>query len=348
MFDLDKYMVPFWEGNSIEDELCFVMEDEEGKPLPISLLYKADEILSVTDFKLEVTYEEGKDYKLESGKLIILPDGRIPRMKHKDFYLDEPIEGKCFSRHDGKWLAFAEYVLMYPLSIAVTYKHSDKWERYIPESKGAKLTNFIKKLENKEPVKILIFGDSICAGGNATCHMQGVPYGLPQWDALVVRELKKKYGYDDITLVNTAVGGKASAWGLETVEENAVSHNADLAVIGFGMNNGGTTLPDFKRDIEGICNAIRAGKKDSDIVLLATMCPNSKLKGFWGNQPYQQYVMNELSEEFDNMVVCNMTEYHKAMLETKKFEDMTGNNVNHPNDFLIRGYAQCLYKTLEK
>ncbi len=348
MFDLDKYVVPFWEGNVMEDESCFVMEDEEGNILPISLLYKADEIIKVTDYTLTVTYEEGKDYALKDGKLIILKGGKIPAIKHKDFYLDEQIEGKCFTRHDGKWLAFAEWVLMYPYQIAVTYKHSDKWGRYIPEARGADLKNFIRKLENKEPVKILVYGDSISAGANATSLKEGMKPGLPKWDALIVRELKKKYGYEDITFVNTSVGGKASGWGLETVEENAVVHNADLAIIGFGMNNSGTPLPDFKKDIEEICKAIRAGKKDADIVLLATMCPNKLLKGFWGNQPYQQYVLNELAESFENMVVCNMTEYHKAMLETKKFEDMTGNNVNHPNDFLIRGYAQCILKTLEK
>ncbi|MBQ2942763.1 MAG: SGNH/GDSL hydrolase family protein [Clostridia bacterium] len=348
MFDLDRYMIPFWEGDVVEDEACFVMEDEDGCVIPVSLLYKPDKVLKVTDYTLTVTYEEGKDYMVEDGKIIIIPEGRIPVMKSKDFFLEEKVEGKSFMRRNGKFLAFAEWVLMYPYQIAVTYEHSEKWERYIPESKGAVLTNFIKKLENREPVKILVFGDSISAGANATSLKADMLPGLPMWDALLVRELKKKYGYDDIEIVNTSVGGKASGWGVETVEDNAVRYNADLAIIGFGMNNSGTPLPDFKKDIEDICKALRKGKSDTDIVLLATMVPNKLLAGFWGNQMYQQYVLNEIAEDFDNMVVCNMTEYHKAMLETKKFEDMTGNNVNHPNDFLIRGYAQCLYKTLEK
>ena len=69
MFDLDRYMIPFWEGSVVEDESCFVMEDEAGTLIPINLLYKPDKVLKVTDYTLTVTYEEGKDYKVEDGKI---------------------------------------------------------------------------------------------------------------------------------------------------------------------------------------------------------------------------------------------------------------------------------------
>ena len=35
-----------------------------------------------------------------------------------------------------------------------------------------------------------------------------------------------------------------------------------------------------------------------------------------------------------------------ALLEKKRFFDMTGNNVNHPNDFLASVYAQTILKIL--
>lgn len=37
-----------------------------------------------------------------------------------------------------------------------------------------------------------------------------------------------------------------------------------------------------------------------------------------------------------------MTAIHQQLLKTKRFFDMTANNVNHPNDFLIRAYAQLV------
>lgn len=35
-----------------------------------------------------------------------------------------------------------------------------------------------------------------------------------------------------------------------------------------------------------------------------------------------------------------------AMLEHKEFCDYSGNNINHPNDFFVRIYAQTLLRTL--
>ena len=40
------------------------------------------------------------------------------------------------------------------------------------------------------------------------------------------------------------------------------------------------------------------------------------------------------------MTVVPMTALHAETLERKKYWDMTANNINHPNDMLIRMYAQ--------
>ena len=46
------------------------------------------------------------------------------------------------------------------------------------------------------------------------------------------------------------------------------------------------------------------------------------------------------------VVVADMTTFHEALLAQKRYCDMTGNNVNHPNDFLARAYAQVLFQTV--
>lgn len=343
MYNIDNYLIPYWTGNIMYDESAFVMEDEDGNILPINLLYKADKIISVTDSTLQVHYEEGKDYEFKDGVLRVLPAGKIPRMKYKDYYLDEPIEGKSFLRQNGKYLAFAENTLTYPKQIAVTYSHTDSWQRFIPKSCEEKFSRLIKKLQNKQPVRILLFGDSISAGANATSCTGREPK-MPKFIDLLVYSLKKKYGYDDITYVNTSVGGKNSSWGKETISENALCYESDLAIIGFGMNNGFTPQDKFESDIRFIRDSIAEKMPDCEFILIATMVPNKELKGFWGNQIIQKEVLYHLEDE--KTAVANMTDYHLAMLETKEFYDMTGNNVNHPNDFLIRGYTQLLLRTL--
>jgi hypothetical protein len=42
------------------------------------------------------------------------------------------------------------------------------------------------------------------------------------------------------------------------------------------------------------------------------------------------------------VVVADMTAIHSYMLQSKRFIDMTANNINHPNDFLVRAYAQVV------
>ena len=45
----------------------------------------------------------------------------------------------------------------------------------------------------------------------------------------------------------------------------------------------------------------------------------------------------------EGTAVVPVTSFNQATLETKQFIDTTGNNVNHPNDFLARAYAHaCL------
>ena len=43
-----------------------------------------------------------------------------------------------------------------------------------------------------------------------------------------------------------------------------------------------------------------------------------------------------------------MTSIHQSLLARKSYADMTGNNINHPNDYLARVYAQTLLATVQK
>jgi hypothetical protein len=42
------------------------------------------------------------------------------------------------------------------------------------------------------------------------------------------------------------------------------------------------------------------------------------------------------------IALADMTSVHQELLRTKAYVDMTGNGLNHPNDFLTRWYAQVI------
>ena len=163
---------------------------------------------------------------------------------------------------------------------------------------------------------------------------------MPGWPQLLKYKLENTFK-SEIELINTAVGGKRSDWGLECVDERLANYKPDLAVVAFGMNDGTEKVPkeEFRKNIEAIKERVLAQNKDTEFIFIATTLPNSD-SVFDG---YQRDYYNELlSCARKEDTVLNMTGIHGALLERKRFVDMTGNNINHPNDFLIRIYAQAI------
>ena len=83
-------------------------------------------------------------------------------------------------------------------------------------------------------------------------------------------------------------------------------------------------------------------------MLIATMLPNYEAKSDWNyNQKLFAPKLLELEAKYDFVGVANVTEMHQALFDAdKRYRDVTGNNINHPNDFVVRLYAQVLLKTM--
>ena len=193
---------------------------------------------------------------------------------------------------------------------------------------------------------MLVFGDSISVGGNASGFTGVSPY-MPTYSELFAAGLKKNYGLQNVNVHNHSVGGKDSTWGVETIDSVVAKHdNIDLAIVAFGMNDGSKNAVSFVHNINSIIDSIQAKFPQVDILAVATMLPNEEAAGFYGNQEVFINGMLE-SVEREGVAVVNMTEMHASLLERKRYADMTGNNVNHANDYLFRVYAQTLLKTLQ-
>jgi hypothetical protein len=70
----------------------------------------------------------------------------------------------------------------------------------------------------------------------------------------------------------------------------------------------------------------------------------------WGNELTSVFefekILLSLEEKYP-LAVADLTQMHAdLLLAGKRYRDMTGNNINHPNDYLIRVYAQVILKTL--
>ena len=347
-YDFDTYIRPLWQGGAIENETVFPLEDADGRVPLIPLLYRASRIREVRTSDLETLFVQGKDYALEDGCLRILPGGSIPTVAHdKFFFAEKPTECASFSCSLGGYIYFSEGSGMHDLQLAVSYDAEDDWRGPVPAAKGALLPATLQKLKDHEHLRVLVYGDSISTGCNSSGNVGSKPGAVPWFDQFI-RGLKARAGYDDIELVNTAVGGTTSQWGVENVQTLAAEHKPDLAIIAFGMNDGSGKRPvgRFAENIRTIRDCIARANPACEFILIATMIPHALVKGFFG---YQEAYLPALCKlEGPGCAVADVTSIHKYCVHKKRYFDMSGNNVNHPNDFAARIYSQVLLRLTEE
>lgn len=345
IWTMEELLTPIWEGNTVYNESVMVLKNADGTVDPISLIYPIDSVVSVRSASLQTTYEENVDYKIEDGKLVIMPDGKIPMMEYSDYY-PESKTNNCFEGTNGGYVYWSEGFIMHNMQIVVTYHHNSNWSGDVPEGQADALKNTIKKLENKEALNIVFYGDSITEGCNASGFVGAAPF-VPKWSDLVTTALKDKYGYEDITCINTAVGGTGSGWALANVKDRVIEHNPDLVVLAFGGNDV-VDRTGYITYVKKIVTKIRESNPDCEFVLIAPMIPNKEARGFMNYQPTYRISLNEYAKTETGIAVADVTAVHSQLLEVKSYRDMSGNNINHPNDFLVRIYAQVILETFDE
>jgi lysophospholipase L1-like esterase len=183
----------------------------------------------------------------------------------------------------------------------------------------------------------VLYGDSITKGGNASGFTGALP-GMPPFGELFVEYLRSVYA-SSITVENTAVGGKTSTWGVANVHARVTLKKPDLVVLAFGMNDGtGKIKPDdFLKNIRAMMQDVRKVQPQAEFILVAPTLANSE-SFFAGQQVNYGPKLKTLAGI--GVQVVDMAAVHQELLKRKHFRDMTGNNINHSNDFLHRWYAQ--------
>lgn len=342
------YLQPLWKGNVIYNESVLFFEEKDGTVNPVSLLYNPKEIIAVLSDDLKTEYKNGVDFYIKDGKMYRTENSAIPAMKYEEYYPSEYIKDRSFGCTKGNYIMYAPLDEITKYQAAVTYTHEDTWEGPVPEYQGNKLPKTMEKLKGNKPITIAFNGDSIMVGANSSGWeaINKPPYA-PIWVDMFMEKLKSHYNLDKVSYTNTAVGGMATNWGLENVDTLVNQYNPDLAIIGFGMNDAGfLTVDQYIANTKGIIDSILNKNPECEIILISTTLPNEEAAGFFTTQPLQEAELVKLANQYEHIAVCKMTQMHSYLLTKKLYRDMTGNNINHPNDFLARVYAQVMAKLL--
>ena len=117
----------------------------------------------------------------------------------------------------------------------------------------------------------------------------------------------------------------------------------DLVIIAFGMNDasGRFSPADFTANIQRIMDGIQAGHPATSFIVVSPMLGNADWKHA-APDLYPQYRDALMTLRGPGVAVADLTSFWSLFLQHKRFVDIAGNGVNHPNDFGYRVYAQVL------
>jgi len=277
-----------------------------------------------------IQYVPGRDYTLEpGGQIRRAPQSRIPDFGTNMLY------GKEDFRHD-QFPGFGNG----PFFVYVDYFHAGKWKPPPPPAglSAARLPRTRQQLRAGGTVRIVAFGDSITAGGDAS-----VP-DLIFWQRWA-DALRRKYPRATIETVNGATGGDTTRQGLQRLEEKVLRQKPSLVLIGFGMNDHnregfGVPLAEFAGNLRTLIDRTRAAT-GAEVVLFSAFPPNPK----WHYGSHNMAAYANATEAVAMEKGCAFADVHgywMTMAARKKPEDLLANNINHPNDFGHGIYFEAL------
>lgn len=339
--DLDSSLLPFWKADTIYQEAVQPIKNNDGVPEG-KLLFKAQRILSVKDTYLKKVYRKDKDWKYRDGKIILTKRSAIPYFTAEELLFEGKKEGTSLrAKKEGYYVLFSEAGLLQSRQLAVTYvkEKGSNWSGPLPVFDEKLLPATVDRLKSGQPLKIVFYGNSIETGANSSITLNQPPF-LPTWPEMIVYNLKRHYTRA-IAYKNVSKGGMSAKWGMENTAALVNPGNPDLVIIGFGMNDGTAKVtPDiFIEQIKGIMRTVKQANPSCEFIVIATMLANPDAVHSGIQKEYRQPVLNLKTE---GVAVADMTSIHEELLRHKAYQDMTGNNINHPNDYLARWYAQVI------
>ncbi len=334
---------PFWQGETVEGESVLFIRDDATGEARASLLFPIMQVLKVCNSAGDRTYEQGRDYvwKRDSREIVLPAGSRIVSKTPQELRRPAKSQKYELTHRDGNGEIFFGAKLEYhQMQTCITYTHAaSEWSGPVPQFDAAALPNTIWRLRRGEPLSIVLLGDSISTGCNASGWAEGAPF-QPAYPELLRQHLEASYA-SKVTLTNLSVGGTSTPWGL-TMVDKVVEQQPDLVILAFGMNDSaGRSAKEYESNTQAIIDKIRDSLPDAEFILVASMLGNRdwiRLK----HEAFPQYrdALAGLCKE--GIALADMTSIWTEFLKRKHDWDLTGNGVNHPNDFGHRVYAQVL------
>lgn len=342
--DAEKRVASLLHGTEVYRESCLPLAPAAGQEVELRLLYPAKKVTEVIALGTGERLQEGRDWILRDGRVILPPGTRAPVQVDAEFFLTERKEKDGTTKIVRTTVKLVSGSWYHERQLEVSYEPAAcDWSWPTPRSTLADLPRTQKRLETKTPLTVVLFGDSISEGFDSSGKNAVWPY-QSGYGELVARQLRRVYGAP-ITFMNHARAGGTSAHALTQVDSQVAWFKPDLVLLAYGMNDrADARRVAYKENLEKIIAAVRARAPEAEFVVITPMLNNPKQPT--GLDPVKFIRDEALSLKLPGVAFVDVTSAQLALLERKDYLDLSGNGANHPNDFLMRIYAQLVLEVL--
>ena len=338
-------LAPFWNCRVASESALLVSEGDEPASAPLMFSPIGPVALTIGNIR----FVEGKDYRVDrKARRIIALRSRLPVVQKSALRVSAGDAPDFLRASDGEDLRLFldENGFFNRAQVTVTYRRrADKWPGMTPTFSPLVLPRTIARLGTRIPLKITLLGYSISEGYNASAFL-GAPPMRPNYADQVADALRHVYS-NPVLLANMAHAGWTSSRGLaQVMNQGLVKTKPDLVIIAFGMNDALDETPDvFAANIAAIMSAFSIQNPHTEFILVSPMLPNPN----WAKaSPSQFFSYRDKLRAFQkpSVAVADLTSIWATLLSRKSYYDITGNGVNHPNDFGHSLSAQALLSLL--
>ena len=206
------------------------------------------------------------------------------------------------------------------------------------------------------PITIVAFGDSLTHGA--------VAQGEINFETVYWNRLKKKINnlrnYIPVNVINAGIGGITAKRSLERMDRDVLSHNPDLIIVCFGLNDVNGPLEEYLDSLGEIFD--RALKSGAEVIF---MTPNMLNTSVAEDTPKEHFGYAKITAKMQNegkmdlyiesairlanskgVKVCDCYKKWKELSEKQDVTYLLANRINHPTKEMHELFAECLFNSI--
>lgn len=285
------------------------------------------------------------NFCFHQNQVLAASSADIPFLKEEEIFPTTASERSIEKHQDGvRYLHFSEGSYFHGLQVTVDYETDDVWNGPVPEHQAFKLPHFLRQMREGKSVSLVLVGDSISEGANASGWTGAFPF-QPAYGELLKQRLATR-AKGPVKFHNISKSGMTSEWGLHQ-SSRVAELSPDLVIIAFGMNDVSEGIPaeDLCKNVGRLVDKIRQSCRQTDFIVVSGMSPNPA----WhlSYPKLRQDAHDGLScLAASGVAFCDVRSVWDEIVKRKGTLSLTGNGVNHPNDFGHRIYCDCLMSVI--